>query len=199
MLTTFSLFLYCRFCYPCQRGFRPHNLTCVLCPHTGGAYKRTAAGNDTWVHALCEMWIPELHESEDKDNKLQGPKVHTEKLNRSRCKLKCVICNSKNASSSSNANTSGASVQCCYKKCLTAVHPYCALKTPGSQFTWRVVESTLPGTTDESYFVRQLFCPSHANAVGQPLKNQADMVIQVRVCFCISMCIFPFGGDHVRI
>lgn len=32
-------------------------VSCVLCPHEGGAFKQTTTGK--WAHLLCAMWIPE--------------------------------------------------------------------------------------------------------------------------------------------
>ncbi len=32
-------------------------VSCILCPHEGGAFKQTTTGK--WAHLLCAMWIPE--------------------------------------------------------------------------------------------------------------------------------------------
>jgi hypothetical protein len=33
--------------------------SCVLCPHTGGAFKRIKPGHG-WIHVVCSVWISDV-------------------------------------------------------------------------------------------------------------------------------------------
>ena len=127
----------------------PAKTTCELCSHVGGAYKTTDKGK--WIHALCATWVPEVFIADVP----QQPQPYTlHHLDKKRYKLRCALCNT----------TKGAAVQCSYGKCVTAVHPWCAIKRPEDGFTRRVVKN------EEGETLWQVFCKNHAHGVTEPLK-----------------------------
>jgi hypothetical protein len=127
----------------------PAKTTCELCSHVGGAYKVTDKGK--WIHALCATWVPEVFVADVP----QHPQPYTlQNLDKKRYKLKCALCNT----------TKGAAVQCSYGKCVTAVHPWCAIKRPEDGFKRRVVKN------EEGETLWQVFCKNHAHGVTEPLK-----------------------------
>lgn len=126
----------------------------------GGAYKRTSEA--TWVHALCSAWIDGAEETGDA---LLGPIVHLNKVAAAhRYKMKCLFC-----------KQPGAVVQCSHARCAVAMHPQCVLKNENTGCTWRVVECM----SSVGAFPREVFCPKHADSVGQALKEQQDIIIYV--------------------
>lgn len=74
-------------------------------------------------------------------------------LDLKRYRLKCNLCNIK-----------GACVQCCYGRCSTPVHPWCALRTPQG-FTRRIIKD------NDGNILWEIFCKAHAKAVSDPLKK----------------------------
>ena len=102
-------------CEVCAAGDDPATTVCELCSNTGGAYKPVDRPGK-WIHSLCATWVPEVFVSEN-----NGNSIYTlSHLDKKRFKLKCVICNT----------SKGASVQCCYGKCVTPAHPWCAIRMP---------------------------------------------------------------------
>lgn len=86
-------------------------VTCVLCPHEGGAFKQTTQGK--WAHLLCAMWIPETGVS---NPVYMEPIDSIERVPKARWKLLCYICNRK----------TGACIQCDKQNCFQAFHVTCA-------------------------------------------------------------------------
>lgn len=166
-----------RFCFPCKKGFQPDQLACALCKHTGGAYKRLVGDENAWVHALCVNWIPEVIEVDEKKDDL-GPRVDLTQLSKARMKFQCMVCNQKG----------GACVQCAYRNCLSAVHPMCLMKH-SYDCPWRVIE-VHNKRTGVGYYRREMFCPRHADYVGQPLKD-GELLIQV-ISFAVLCALFSF-------
>lgn len=140
-----------RFCYACAKGLKPAELQCELCSYKGGAYKPIDKKNK-WTHGLCAMWIPELFE---KHSPSEPPTWQFQFLDKRRYNLKCALC-----------KTKGACVQCSYGRCTTAVHPWCALRTPQG-FTRRIIKD------DEGEPHWEIFCKAHAKAVSDPVKKSA--------------------------
>lgn len=142
------------YCNVCTAGLDPKTLPCMLCSHTGGAYKRTQGKNE-WVHAMCASWIPEIF-VEDPDN------LHVfnvSNMDKKRFKLKCSCCPAK-----------GACVQCCYGRCAVAAHPSCVLN-PKTGWTRRIIKD------ENDDMVWETFCKTHADAVKEPLKPRAKSKI----------------------
>lgn len=82
-------------------------IVCCQCQQTGGAMKKTS--DDTWVHIICALWIPEL----TFDSTYATVDISRE--NRKRSKLICDSC-----------GLAGGCIQCSTKSCMTAYHPTCA-------------------------------------------------------------------------
>lgn len=112
-------------CDVCAGGEDPATTTCELCNFTGGAYKTTDRPGK-WIHSLCATWVPEVYISEDTTN----PVYTLSHLDKKRFKLKCVLCNT----------CKGAAVQCCYGKCVTPAHPWCAIRSPEKGWTRRIIK-----------------------------------------------------------
>ncbi|MCO5602808.1 hypothetical protein L7F22_056947 [Adiantum nelumboides] len=86
-------------------------VSCILCPHEGGAFKQTTQGK--WAHLLCAMWIPETGVS---NPVYMEPIDSVERIPRARWKLQCYLCRHK----------VGACIQCDNRNCFTAFHVTCA-------------------------------------------------------------------------
>lgn len=86
-------------------------VSCVLCPHEGGAFKQTTQGK--WAHLLCAMWIPETGVS---NPVYMEPIDSVERIPKARWKLQCYLCKYR----------MGACIQCDNKNCFTAFHVTCA-------------------------------------------------------------------------
>lgn len=86
-------------------------VSCVLCPHEGGAFKQTTQGK--WAHLLCAMWIPETGVS---NPVYMEPIDSIERIPKARWRLQCYLCRRK----------VGACIQCDNKNCFTAFHVTCA-------------------------------------------------------------------------
>ena len=100
-------------CSVCRRGRLPSETFCCVCLHAGGAMHPTADGR--FVHLICVYYTPEL--SLD----LSSPEVIVrgmENIVPERAQLVCCICGKRGA----------GCIQCNYRSCSTAYHPYCALK-----------------------------------------------------------------------
>ncbi|CBQ71306.1 related to Peregrin (Bromodomain and PHD finger-containing protein 1) [Sporisorium reilianum SRZ2] len=88
-------------------------VSCILCPHEGGAFKQTTAGK--WAHLLCAMWIPETGVS---NPVYMEPIDSVERIPKARWKLQCYLCRYR----------MGACIQCDNRSCFTAFHVTCARK-----------------------------------------------------------------------
>ncbi|ODV91553.1 hypothetical protein CANCADRAFT_29949 [Tortispora caseinolytica NRRL Y-17796] len=88
-----------------------HNISCILCPNTNGAFKRTDCNN--WAHLACAIWIPETTIG---NLVYMEPIQGIENIPKSRWKLNCFLCHQR----------IGACIQCYNKTCFTAFHPSCA-------------------------------------------------------------------------
>lgn len=88
-------------------------VSCILCPHEGGAFKQTTTGK--WAHLLCAMWIPETGVS---NPVYMEPIDSVERIPKARWKLQCYLCRYR----------MGASIQCDNRSCFTAFHVTCARK-----------------------------------------------------------------------
>ncbi|KAN0064918.1 hypothetical protein ACQY0O_001975 [Thecaphora frezii] len=88
-------------------------VSCILCPHEGGAFKQTTQGK--WAHLLCAMWIPETGVS---NPVYMEPIDSVEKIPKARWRLNCYLCRCK----------MGACIQCDSKLCYAAFHVTCARK-----------------------------------------------------------------------
>jgi len=86
--------------------------SCALCFQATGSMKRCHRGL-LWAHPLCVYFTPELTVSA-RTNRLNN----IELLDRERSQLVCGLCD----------ETGGAVVQCAYRDCLAAYHPYCAFQ-----------------------------------------------------------------------
>ncbi|PIA13111.1 hypothetical protein COEREDRAFT_78156, partial [Coemansia reversa NRRL 1564] len=86
-------------------------VSCVLCPQLGGAFKKTTTNK--WAHVLCALWIPEVGIS---NAVYMEPIDSVDQIPRSRWKLYCHLCHRK----------VGACIQCSQRQCFTAFHPTCA-------------------------------------------------------------------------
>lgn len=147
-----------RFCDVCRAGGDPSTAECRLCSRKGGAYKRTDVPN-TWAHSLCMSWIPDAYI--ELNNKMQHI-INCSSVEKSRFKLKCTVC-----------GQPGACIQCAYGRCCTAAHPFCALTT--GKFTHRIVKSA----DVEGAYDWEIFCPTHADAVRDPVKPKNKMKKQI--------------------
>ncbi len=143
--------LFYRFCFPCQEGLDPRTLTCELCSYCGGAYKRCTKGGNKWAHPLCASWIPEVYEVSVPG---KPSLLNLERLDQKRYKLKCGLCTKK-----------GACVQCAYGRCTQGMHPWCALRS--TLCTRRIIKG------DEGILLWEIFCKTHANAVGEAPKHRS--------------------------
>lgn len=142
------------YCYPCSENIDPKLLACELCPYTGGAYKHTDKSGK-WAHPICANWIPEVHESYERD---KGVYINLKWLDHKRAKLRCAICHKKG----------GACVQCSYGRCSVAAHSWCALRNMAAGYTKRIVKDGEDSTSWE------IFCKSHATAVSDPVKQKKN-------------------------
>ena len=88
-------------------------VSCILCPHEGGAFKQTTTGK--WAHLLCAMWIPETGVS---NPVYMEPIDSVERIPKARWKLRCYLCRCR----------MGACIQCDNRSCFTAFHVTCARK-----------------------------------------------------------------------
>lgn len=86
-------------------------VSCVLCPHEGGAFKQTTEG--AWAHLLCALWIPETGVS---NSVYMEPIDGVPSIPKARWRLRCYLCQQR----------SGACIQCEHRSCFTAFHVMCA-------------------------------------------------------------------------
>ncbi|KAJ7808622.1 PHD-zinc-finger like domain-containing protein [Mycena leptocephala] len=100
-------------CRPCSVS-PGAQVSCILCPNSGGAFKQTAHGE--WIHLLCAIWVPETFVSNEV---FMEPVIGIEDISKQRWKLKCSIC----------TRREGACIQCVQQSCFLAFHVTCARKS----------------------------------------------------------------------
>ncbi|GMF42586.1 unnamed protein product [Phytophthora fragariaefolia] len=122
---------------------------CQLCPHHGGAFKRTECGQ--WAHVQCFLWIPEFRvEQGDNDMLVFGA---LSSLDPDRKTLDCSLCHSKKGK---------GIIQCAHKRCLTAFHVSCA-----AYARYRMDQLDPPGEDDVGTGTLFLaYCPLHRNSTA---------------------------------
>lgn len=122
-------------------------VSCVLCPHEGGAFKQTTQGK--WGHLLCAMWIPETGVS---NPVYMEPIDSVERIPKARWRLQCYICR----------NRHGACIQCDNKSCFTAFHVTCGRKAGLLLKTERQrTAHTPPGEEEENEGHLRAWCHKH--------------------------------------
>ncbi|KAL7997230.1 putative Zinc finger, RanBP2-type, Zinc finger, PHD-type, uvrABC system, subunit B [Plasmopara halstedii] len=127
---------------------QPH---CLLCPHRGGAYKRTACRQ--WVHVQCFLWIPELSVEQKGDDLLALGDIKS--LDPDRKTLDCSLCHSQKGY---------GIIQCAHNQCLTAFHVSCAAF---AHYRMDQVESCGSEGGDNGCDTLFLaYCPLHRNSVA---------------------------------
>ncbi|KAJ2079734.1 hypothetical protein H4R24_003576 [Coemansia sp. RSA 988] len=125
-------------------------VSCVLCPQRGGAFKKTTTNK--WAHVLCALWIPEVGIS---NSVYMEPIDSVDQIPRSRWKLYCHLCHRK----------VGACIQCSQRQCFTAFHPTCARRARLSMTVRTDRRSTEP--------VFRAFCERHTPPT-HPLRIDLD-------------------------
>ncbi|KAL3665345.1 hypothetical protein V7S43_009384 [Phytophthora oleae] len=124
-------------------------LRCQLCPHRGGAYKRTECGK--WVHVQCFLWIPEFRvEQGENDQFVLGD---LKRLDPDRKTLHCSLCGSQKGN---------GIIQCAHKRCLAAFHVSC-----GAFARYRMDQLDPPNGDDQGCGTLFLaYCPLHRNSTA---------------------------------
>ncbi|EST07327.1 Bromodomain protein [Kalmanozyma brasiliensis GHG001] len=126
-------------------------VSCILCPHEGGAFKQTTTGK--WAHLLCAMWIPETGVS---NPVYMEPIDSVERIPKARWKLQCYLCRYR----------MGACIQCDNRSCFTAFHVTCARKagllfrTERTRVSHHLYEDS-DGSDDEGPEVLRACCHRH--------------------------------------
>ena len=130
---------------------------CVLCRVSSGMMKKSTCGQ--WVHIICALFTAELTVDEDsmRPNNLQS-------IDPDRANLQCTRC----------GGFGGACVQCSYRDCLTAFHPYCA-------FTSAYTMGARVDSCDCAHY--EIFCRKHQPVThkwreGRP--DRSDKLTSVR-------------------
>ncbi|SPO31613.1 related to Peregrin (Bromodomain and PHD finger-containing protein 1) [Ustilago trichophora] len=126
-------------------------VSCILCPHEGGAFKQTTTGK--WAHLLCAMWIPETGVS---NPVYMEPIDSVERIPKARWKLQCYLCRYR----------MGACIQCDNRSCFTAFHVTCARKagllfrTERTRVSHHLYDES-DGSDDEGAEVLRACCHRH--------------------------------------
>ena len=127
-----------------------------------------------FAHSLCAVWIPEIFDvnpaldnnkdsskSKNKGDEPQSAYLSLVNLDKKRFKLKCNLCSSK-----------GACIQCSYRRCTSAAHPWCVQKQPKG-FTHRIIKG------EDEALVWEIFCKAHAKAVTEPVKPKIKSKLSI--------------------
>ncbi|ETP49934.1 hypothetical protein F442_04642 [Phytophthora nicotianae P10297] len=143
---------FCDVCTETRAGVneaKPNQPRCQLCPHRGGAYKRTTCGQ--WIHVQCFLWIPEFRvEQGDNDMLVLG---ELNRLDPDRKTLDCSLCHS---------TKGNGIIQCAHKRCLTAFHVSCAAFAH-----YRMDQLDPPKDEDSGCGTLFLvYCPLHRNSTA---------------------------------
>lgn len=111
---------YCEKCFKIKNNVngKKYEISCYLCMNTSGLMKKSVCGH--YTHPMCVSFTPELYF----DVSSRGTNIIN--LNKERYTLKCSTCNL--LLNSTNSNKGNAKVECGYKTCKIAFHPYCAYK-----------------------------------------------------------------------
>lgn len=129
-------------------------VSCILCPHEGGAFKQTTTGK--WAHLLCATWIPETGVS---NPVYMEPIDSVERIPKARWKLQCYLCR----------HRMGACIQCDNRSCFTAFHVTCARKagllfrTERTRVSHRLYDDS-DNSDDEGAEVLRACCHRHMPA-----------------------------------
>ncbi|KAF4137151.1 PHD-zinc-finger like domain [Phytophthora infestans] len=128
---------------------KPSQPRCQLCPHRGGAYKRTTCGQ--WVHVQCFLWIPEFRVEQGRDDMLVLGNLS--RLDPDRKTLDCCLCHSRKGN---------GIIQCAHKRCLAAFHVSCAAFAH-----YRMDQLDPPKDEDRDCGTLFLaYCPLHRNSTA---------------------------------
>lgn len=98
------------FCDQCLAS--KSEVSCCLCPKTGGALKPTTDGR--WAHVVCSLYVPEVYFKDSEGR--QG--IDVSNVPNRRWKQRCYLCHIK----------SGCAVDCSEPRCPLAFHVTCGLK-----------------------------------------------------------------------
>ncbi|RWS16152.1 protein Jade-1-like protein [Dinothrombium tinctorium] len=137
-------------CGPCKEYGSQTNVSCVLCPNTGGAFKPTTTTGQ-WAHVSCALWVPEV--SIGCVSSME-PITKVKQIPASRWNLICSICNIKK----------GAPIQCTVKSCKASYHVTCAFNNKLKMKA--VVDGDSNGVKLKSY------CPKHSETEENIEKSQ---------------------------
>jgi len=95
-------------CRKCESGEK--NVSCVFCPNTNGAFKRTSDGR--WAHVVCALWIPNVsfdnHKTMEQINRINH-------IPKKLWNQECSICNRR----------SGVCIHCSETGCKFMLHITC--------------------------------------------------------------------------
>jgi hypothetical protein len=83
---------FCQKCQVLNNGGENEQISCVFCPNSGGALKRTKDGR--WAHVICALWIPETSFTLTDDG-MRGEIDNIDKIPKARWKLNCELCKQK--------------------------------------------------------------------------------------------------------
>ncbi|XP_074604888.1 protein Jade-1-like isoform X2 [Brevipalpus obovatus] len=128
-------------CSPCKELGYQKDLSCVLCPITGGALKPTTNQGE-WAHVACALWIPEVNIG---CPKLMEPITRIKQISQMRWNLLCSICKIKR----------GAPIQCSVSTCKVAYHVSCAFNAK--------LKMKAVAIDDKKGVKLKSFCNKHSN------------------------------------